>query len=99
MNSNDMSQIYEIKGALYTPNGKHMVMVSVNGIDGCISFFDPCEQERADSRFNFDFVQLKRGWVFTDFLCKHRNKPITYKLTFLNAIGDDIKAVLDAAGA
>ena len=92
-----MSQVYQIKGALYTPQGKQMVMVEVNWFTGSVSFFDPCENEKADSQINYDFVLQKRGWVLTDFLCKHREKPISYKLTFMNAIGDNVKALLDAA--
>ena len=73
-----------------------MVMVEVNWYSGSISFFDPCEKEQANSRINFDIVLQKRGWILSDFICKHRKKSITYKLTFLNAIGDNVKALLDA---
>ena len=91
-----MSQVYQIKGALYTPQGKQTVMVEVNWLIGRISFVDPCENEKADSQTNYDITFQKRGWVLTDFLCTHREKPITYKLTFMNAIGDNVKALLDA---
>ena len=92
-----MSQVYEISGALYTPQGKQMVTVEVNWVTGSISFFDPSEKENANSRINYDISFQKRGWILTDFLCKHREKPITYKLTFTNPIGDNVKALLDAA--
>lgn len=74
-----------------------MVMVEVNWVTGSVSFFDPCEKEQADSRINYGIIFQKRGWILTDFLCKHREKPITYKLTFMNSIGDNVKALLDAA--
>ncbi len=91
-----MSQIYEVKGALYTPRGKEMVMVEVDWINGSISFFDPHQNEQAHTRINYDITFQKRGWVLTDFLCKHRSKPIAYKLTFMNGVGDNVRALLDA---
>jgi hypothetical protein len=68
----------------------------VNWLTGTISFFDPAEQEEVDSRTNYDITFQKRGWILTDFLCTHRKKPISYKLTFMNMIGDNVKALLDA---
>lgn len=94
-----MSQIFEVPAELYTPQGKQTITVQVNWIDGNVSFWDPINNDVAYAGRNVDFVFLKRGWIFTDYSCRHRNRPLTYKLTFYNKDGDKVRHLLDAARA
>ncbi len=91
-----MNEVFEISGELYTPQSKETISVEVNWITGSVKFWDRFQNEFADSRRNFDFVLLKSGWLFMDFSCKHREKPLTYKLTFFKRDGEKVKQLLAA---
>lgn len=91
-----MNEVIEVSGELYTSQSKETITVEVNWITGCVSFFDRFENEYANSRGNRDFIFMKRGWVFTDFSIRHKEKPLIYKLTFFNRDGDKVKQLIDA---
>ena len=91
-----MDQSIEVPGELYTPQAKETVTVEVNYVFGCISFWDRFERESVNSRTNYDIEFVRKGWVFTDFSCRHREKPLVYKLTLFNRHGDKVRELLAA---
>jgi hypothetical protein len=94
-----MEEVIEVEAALYTPQGKERVTVEVNWVTGCVTTWSSYHwnhhKETINSRLNFEFFLLKRGWIYTDFRLVHREKPLVYKLTFVKSGGDIVQKLLD----
>ncbi len=91
-----MSKVIEVVAELYTPQAKETITVELNWYTGSVSFWDRFQNEQVNSRVNYDFTFVKRGWIFTDFACRHLEKPLTYKLTFFNRAGDQVRELVEA---
>ena len=93
--SDKISSSCIVSGELYTPGAKQTVDVSLNWEEGTVSFFDGSQNEYVISGKNYDFVCVKRGWIFTDYSCRNRSKPLVYRLVFFNWEAGKVRELLE----